>query len=79
MRVTVSTRRALDIRREERRLKGLGYRKHETDWEIHRGHRTGEVIQDVKISMDGSILLCWRYPAHCSCWCHGGGSLCNRG
>ena len=52
MRVTTATRRTLDIRREERNLKRLGYRKHETDWEIHRGHRTGDVIQDVKISMD---------------------------
>ncbi len=37
MKVTAATRRILGIRREERNLKGLGYRKHETDWEIHRG------------------------------------------
>ncbi len=64
MKVTASTRRALGIRREERNLKGLGYRKHETDWEIHRGHRTGDVIQDVKISMDGRYVYTLVGPAN---------------
>lgn len=47
------TRRALDVRREEQELTGLGYRRHETDWEILRGFRTGERIVDAKISADG--------------------------
>ena len=64
MKVTASTRRALGIRREARNLKRLGYRKHETDWEIHRGHRTGEVIQDVKISMDGRYVYTLVGPAN---------------
>ncbi len=64
MRVTTSTRRNLAIRREDRTLKRLGYRKHETDWEIHRRHRTGEVILDVKISMDGRYVYTLVGPAN---------------
>ena len=64
MRVTTATRRALDIRREERNLKRLGYRKHETDWEIHRGHRIGDIIQDVKISVDGQYVYTLIGPAN---------------
>ena len=37
MKVTSTTRRLLGIQREERNLNRLGYRKHETAWEIHRG------------------------------------------
>lgn len=54
--VTDWTREALAVRREERRLKALGYRKHETDWEIHRGFRTRERIVDVKVSIDGKYV-----------------------
>ena len=64
MRVTTRTRRILATRREERDFKRLGYRKHETDWEIHRGHRTGDVIQDVKISMDGRHVYTLVGPAN---------------
>ncbi len=64
MKVTAVTRRGLDIRREERHLTKLGYRKHETDWEIHRGYRTGEVILDVKISMDGRYVYTLVGPAN---------------
>jgi hypothetical protein len=37
-------------------MTSLGYRKHETDWEIHRGGRHDEVISDVKISCDGKYV-----------------------
>lgn len=53
MKVSVLTRRRLALRREERQLRKAGYRRHETDWEIHRGYRIGERIVDVKISADG--------------------------
>jgi hypothetical protein len=33
-----------------------GYRQHETDWEIHRGCRMGEVIVDAQISPDGMYV-----------------------
>ena len=56
MKVTAFTRRALATRREARRLKALGYRKHETDWEIHRGGATDQVILDAKISADGKYV-----------------------
>ena len=47
------TRRALAVRRERRKLTALGYRLHETDWEIVRGGRYRERIVDAKISADG--------------------------
>lgn len=53
MKVTDDTRRALEIRRERRQLEALGYRMHETDWEIMRGGRTREVILDAKIDPAG--------------------------
>lgn len=56
MRVTDFTRRALAFRREARRLEAAGYRRHETDWEIHRGGRHDEVILDAKISVDGKYV-----------------------
>jgi hypothetical protein len=43
----------LAIRREKRKLESEGWRIHETDWEIHRGHRIGEIITDVRVSADG--------------------------
>lgn len=55
--VTAWVLRALAIRREERKLTALGYRRHETDWEIHRGGRTRERIIDAKVSCDG--LYVW--------------------
>ena len=56
MEMTDLTRRVLAARREERRMKALGYRKHETDWEIHRGGRYDEVIVDAKISVCGKYV-----------------------
>ena len=53
MKVTDFTRKALTIRRERRRLEALGYRRHETDWELLRGGRRDEVILDAQISADG--------------------------
>lgn len=53
MKVSDFTRRALAIRRERRRLEAEGFRRHETDWEIHRGDRRGEVIVEVRISTCG--------------------------
>ncbi len=53
MKVTNFTRESLAVRREHRDLTKRGYRRHETDWEIHRGYRVGEVIKDAKISVDG--------------------------
>lgn len=54
--VTEHTKRALKFRREERAMKALGYRRHETDWEIHRGYRTSEVILDAQVSVDGKYV-----------------------
>lgn len=43
-------------RREKKTLEALGYRQHETDWEIHRGGRERERIVDVKIGVDGKHI-----------------------
>jgi hypothetical protein len=56
MRVTDFTRECLAVRREEKRLKAAGYRRHETDWEIHRGYRWREVIVDAVVSVDGKYV-----------------------
>lgn len=56
MKVTEHTRRALAIRREARRMLAAGYRRHETDWEIHRGYRWRDVIVDAKVSVDGKYV-----------------------
>jgi hypothetical protein len=42
---------------ETERLTAAGYRKHETDWEIHRGARRGDCIVDAVVSADG--LYVW--------------------
>lgn len=49
------TRRVLASRKEQRHLTKLGYRRHETDWEIHRGYASFEEkrIIDAKVSVDG--------------------------
>jgi hypothetical protein len=57
MKVTEFTKRCLASRREAKRMEAAGYRKHETDWEIHRGFRHRERIVDAKISADG--LYVW--------------------
>jgi len=54
--VTDFTRRALAIRREDRAMQSAGYRKHETDWEIHRGGLYREHIVDARISCDGKYV-----------------------
>ena len=54
--VTEWTRKALAVRRQARTLEAAGYRRHETDWEIHRGARYREVITDVQISADGKYV-----------------------
>jgi hypothetical protein len=57
MKVTKLTRERLAARREDRRMKQLGYTKHETDWTIHRGLGTTHlVIVDAKISVDGKYV-----------------------
>lgn len=65
MKVTEFTRSALATRREHRALTALGYRRHETDWEIMRGAKVGQVIVDAKISNDGmSVYTLVGTPAH---------------
>lgn len=54
--VTQRTKDALAAKRQERELKKLGYRKHETDWEIHRGGWRMAKIVDVKISACGKFV-----------------------
>ena len=55
-------RRFLKSRREQRDMLKAGYRHHETDWDIIRGNRRGEVILDVKI--DASGLGVWTKIGH---------------
>lgn len=50
-------RQIIHARREAEALVAAGYRKHETDWEIHRGAAVGQVIVDAKVSADG--LYVW--------------------
>ena len=52
----VFIRNALAFRREEKRLLAQGYRRHETDWEIHRGGRQGERIVDAVVSTCGMYV-----------------------
>lgn len=56
MKVTDFTRSALAVRREHRDLTRQGFRRHETDWEIHRGFRVREVIVEAKISVCGKYV-----------------------
>ena len=55
MKVSDLTRRVLANRRQHRELTNQGYRRHETDWEIHRGFAAsaGNVILDAKVSACG--------------------------
>lgn len=57
MKVTTFTRKVLASRREDRDMKKQGFKKHETDWEIHRGSRTDERIVDVRISVCGKYVF----------------------
>jgi hypothetical protein len=53
MRVTALTLRALAVRREERRMQAAGYRRRETDYEVHRGlGQRHWLILDAVISVD---------------------------
>jgi hypothetical protein len=54
--VTDRTRATLEQRRYERAMERAGYRRHETDWEIHRGFRCREVIVDVQIDRSGKYV-----------------------
>ncbi len=54
--VTTFTRSALASRREQRDMARAGYRRHETDWEIHRGYRYREVITDARVSQCGKYV-----------------------
>ena len=56
MKMNEFARRWLSIRREQRNLERKGYRRHETDWEILRGHRTDERIVDAKVSVCGKYV-----------------------
>lgn len=56
MKVTNRTKSALAVRRERRALENEGFRRHETDWEIHRGMRHDEVIVDARISVCGRYV-----------------------
>jgi hypothetical protein len=56
VKVTEKTRIALRARREERVLRAAGYRKHETDWELHRGFFRDHVIVDAKVSVCGKYV-----------------------
>lgn len=44
------------FRKQGKELLAKGYRRHETDWEIMRGHRMEEVIIDAVISTDGKYV-----------------------
>lgn len=44
------------VREERRRMTALGYRKHETDWEIHRGYAYRSIILDAVVSTDGKYV-----------------------
>ena len=44
------------VRDDRRRMTALGYRQHETDWEIHRGAMVGQVIVDAQVSADGKYV-----------------------
>ena len=56
MKINDTTKRALAFRRESKRLKSEGYRRHETDWEIFRGGRQDEIIVSAKISVCGKYV-----------------------
>ncbi len=56
MKVTKLTKSALAVRRERRNLEREGFRRHETDWEIHRGMRYDEVIVEARISACGKYV-----------------------
>lgn len=49
--VTPWVKRALAFRREERALTKAGFRRHETDWELHRGGMQHCVILEARISV----------------------------
>lgn len=56
MLVNETYKRAKAFRTQAKKLLAQGYRRHETDWEIHRGGRYDEVILDAVISTDGKYV-----------------------
>lgn len=56
MKVTEFTKSTLAYRRESKRMTLLGFRRHETDWEINRGGRQNERIVEAVISEDGKYV-----------------------
>lgn len=56
MLVSERYKRVRAFRKQEIELLAKGYRRHETDWEIHRGGRYDEVIIDAVISSDGKYV-----------------------
>ncbi|CEJ15959.1 hypothetical protein BN1110_06310 [bacterium YEK0313] len=52
MKVSARTRRALAVRREQRRMWAAGYQLCEPDWRLLRGGKIGKVIIDAKINID---------------------------
>ncbi len=57
-------RRRRAVREERERMEAAGYRKHETDWEIHRGARWRERIIDAVVSQDGLYVWTKLGPAN---------------
>lgn len=58
MKVTERTRRVLAARREDRDMTKAGFRRHETDWEIHRGYAAheGQKILEARVSSCGMYV-----------------------
>lgn len=63
MKLTAISRQALASRKERRDLEEQGFRRHETDWEIHRGGLIDQVIVDAKISACGKYVFTRLGPA----------------
>ena len=56
MKITEITKQALAFRRQKKLLTAQGYRLQETDWEIHCGGRTEEIILDAQVSVCGKYV-----------------------
>jgi len=62
--LTMAQKRAIiTAQKEHVRLTAAGYRRHETDWEIHRGALIGQQIVDAIISSDGLYVYTKVAPA----------------
>ncbi len=49
-------RNCLKVRKEAKKLTALGFKKHETDWEIVRGGLRHHVIAEAKVSACGKYV-----------------------